>query len=116
MYQQPTKYLNTFRKFFLMTSTVKKKDSIDQRQKVKMDKFTLPNLDDAQTYKSSEEQEKTIQEIVSKLKMIGDEFNKQDSPFKDEFSKLIKSYLKDNIFIGWKQKLYNSIDMMNLFE
>lgn len=41
-----------------MATTVKKKDSIDQKQKVKMDKIMLPNLDDAPSYKSSEEQEK----------------------------------------------------------
>lgn len=81
-----------------------------------MDKLTLPVLDDAQTYKNSEEQEKIIQEIVSKLKIIGDEFNKQDSPLKDEFSKLIQNYLNDNLITGWKQKLFNSIDMMSLFE
>lgn len=99
-----------------MATKVKKKDSIDQKQKVKMDKIMLPTLDDAPSYKSSEEQEKIILEIVSKLRIIGDEFNKQDSPSKDELSKFIQNYLKDNLFSGWKQKLFNSIGMMNLFE
>lgn len=99
-----------------MATKVKKKDSIDQKQKVKMDKIMLPNLDDAPSYKSSEEQEKIILEIVRKLRIIGDEFNKQDSPSKDELSKFIQNYLKDKLFTGWKQKLFNSIGMMNLFE
>lgn len=99
-----------------MATNVKKKDSIDQKQNVKMDKIMLPNLDDAPSYKSSEEQEKLILEIVSKLRIIGDEFNKQDSPSKDELSKFIQNYLKDNLFTGWKQKLFNSIGMMYLFE
>lgn len=99
-----------------MATKVKKKDSIDQKQKVKMDKIMLPNLDDAPSYKSSEEQEKIILEIVRKLRIIGDEFNKQDSPSKDELSKFIQNYLKDNLFTGWKQKLFNSIGTMNLFE
>lgn len=99
-----------------MATKVKKKDSIDQKQKVKMDKIMLPNLDDAPSYKSNEEQDKIILEIVSKLRIIGDEFNKQDSPSKDELSKFIQNYLKDNLFTDWKQKLFNSIGMMSLFE
>lgn len=41
-----------------------------------MDKIMLLNLDDVLSYKSSEEQEKIIFEIVRKLRIIGDEFNK----------------------------------------
>lgn len=41
-----------------------------------MDKIMLLNLDDVLSYESSEEQEKIIFEIVRKLRIIGDEFNK----------------------------------------
>lgn len=41
-----------------------------------MDKIMLLNLDDVLSYESSEEQEKIIFEIVKKLRIIGDEFNK----------------------------------------
>lgn len=77
-----------------MATKVKKKDSIDQKQKVKMDKIMLPNLDDAPSYKSSEEQEKIILEIVRKLRIIGDEFNKQDSPSKENCLNLFKIILR----------------------
>lgn len=64
----------------------------------------------------AEDQEKIIDEIVNKLRKIGDEFDKKDSSLKMELMQMMQRKLKDAILESWKEKLAQFALLTNLIE
>lgn len=64
----------------------------------------------------AEDQEKIIDEIVNKLRKIGDEFDKKDSSLKMELMQMMQWKLKDAILESWKEKLAQFALLTNLIE
>ena len=65
--------------------------------------------DNATMSNRTAEQEKVIEQVVEKLRKIGDEFDKNDSHMKVDFSKVIKIYLKDRLLKSLKQSITDTL-------
>lgn len=64
--------------------------------------------DNATMSNRTAEQEKVIEQVVEKLRKIGDEFDKNDSDMKVDFSKVM-IYLKDRLLKSLKQSITDTL-------
>lgn len=73
-----------------------------------MDAVCVPASDNATMSNRTAEQEKVIEQVVEKLRKIGDEFDKNDSDMKVDFSKVM-IYLKDRLLKSLKQSITDTL-------
>lgn len=73
-----------------------------------MDADCVLASDNATMSNRTAEQEKVIEQVVEKLRKIGDEFDKNDSDMKVDFSKVM-IYLKDRLLKSLKQSITDTL-------
>ena len=73
-----------------------------------MDAVCVLASDNATMSIRTAEQEKVIEQVVEKLRKIGDEFDKNDSDMKVDFSKVM-IYLKDRLLKSLKQSITDTL-------